>query len=895
MTKPERALLAGALALTRYSHLRLQRNLAKLLAAALLCAFVGFPRAARADSRSEAKRHYHDGMALIAANQLQRGIDELKQAYAIKPHPDVLYNIARAYVDLGDIPEALRYFRLYIATDPDDKGSVEQVMQRLTAAISVAPAEKKDERREQAQTQQPAGTAQQVEMEKLLAQLRTLLNGGKSGQGAAATESQSKAEVASGDEDMFAPAEITAQTRASAKEIAAGLGNERGSDDLFEEQVVTAGARASSQSKAPASLTVISEEEIRASGATSITELLRRVPGIDVAEMNPSDVNISIRGFNRRLANKVLVLVDGRSVYQDFLGDTLWPIIDVAMPDIERIEVIRGPGSALYGANAFAGVVNIITKSAKDLPGVRAWMQAGEHNTALAGASTAGKSGKFSYRTTVEYDRADKWSRDEADGQVAVVPQFPQVNRSKEVEHVDGIATYDFGKAQLSASGGFDNFALEIFPVAALRTYENIGNSGFARLELVSGETKVRLYWNALRMLSGPEYFPAGLISLTDTIRSDQLDFSAQSGVAFKFYGQHHFNYGIGYRFKSVDWGYLGAQADGSHRYNENHFNLFLQEEWQANKQWSVVLSYRIDRDPLLAASNVTPGGLIQSPRGSVLWEFAPDQVLRFTIGTAFRTPTFLESYVNVLSPVPNQPALGVYFQGSKTLKPEQILQGELGYRGHIGERFQPEVVAYIERVTNLIDDNVLVPPTLSNSQDPVTGQYILGYTGYQNQPDPFLGVGLELGGKWSPIDSLDVSANYSFERLADCADGCTFNASGRGEAASVLGNTAEHKFNASALWRLRQGFDLSADIHYVSSVTWVESAFDPNASQGAVYNSYPLDAYVLINAHVGYHVIRDRLDVGLSVFNVLDDGHREHPFGNQIGRRVTALINGSF
>ena len=873
----------------------------RALLMALALAMLGIPTNARADSRAEAKRHYHDGMALIAANQIERGIEELKQAYAIKPHPDVLYNIARAYVDLGNINEALRFFRLYAATDPEDRSSVEAVMSRLQAAIE-KPAERPAtpnptvQPAEQSNPQTVIVQGQPVDVQKLLAQLQQLVNQGKANASSNVENNPAPTPVpANPDDEMFAPTEVTAQSKATAKEIAASLSGERQGDDLFEEQVVTAGVRASSQNKAPASLTVITEDEIRAMGATTIPDLLRGVPGIDVAAMNASDVNISIRGFNRRVANKVLILVDGRSVYQDFLGDTLWPIIDVAIPDIARIEVIRGPGSALYGANAFAGVVNIITKSAQEVQGARVWMQAGEHNTILGGASEAGKSGKLSYRTTVEYDRANKWSRDEATNEVALVPQFSQVNRSKEVEHVDSIASYDFGKAQLSASGGFDNFALEIFPPSALRTYGATGNSGFARIDLVSGETKVRLYWNALRIFSGPEYFPEGLPSLAAQIRSDSVDFTAQSSVAFKLAGQHHFSYGIGYRYKNVAWDYLAAQPDGSHRYTENHFNLFLQEEWQISKPWSLVLSYRVDRDPLLAQYDVTPGGLIHSPRGTVLWEFSPDQVLRLTVGTAFRTPTFLESYIDLLSPVPNQQGLGIVFQGSKTLKPEQIIQAELGYRGHIGERFQPEVVAYVERVTNLIDDNVLRPPGLGNSQDPNTGQYILGYSGYQNLSDPFLGLGLELGGKWAPTDTLDLSLNYSFERLADCANSCDFNRSGNSAAASVIGNTAAHKLNFSAAFRTRVGLDLSTDIHFVSSVNWVEAAFDPTAPGGNVYNSYPLDAYTLINARAGYHIFKDKLEVALVVYNLLDDGHREHPFGNQFGRRVTALVNGSF
>src|ERR1041385_5987482 len=92
------------------------------------------PRAL-ADARADAKRHFREGMALSAGGQVERGIAELKQAYAIKPHPDVLYDIAKAYVDLGKIPDALNYFRQYVATDPEDKENVQNVMARLEAAI----------------------------------------------------------------------------------------------------------------------------------------------------------------------------------------------------------------------------------------------------------------------------------------------------------------------------------------------------------------------------------------------------------------------------------------------------------------------------------------------------------------------------------------------------------------------------------------------------------------------------------------------------------------------------------------------------------------------------------------------------------------------------------------
>src|SRR5438105_1080163 len=105
---------------------------------ALLLALL-LPASAMADARADAKRHFRNGMALIAAGRVERGIAELKQAYAIKPHPVVLYDIARAYVDIGNIEEALGYFRQYVATNPVDKERVLKVMQRLEAAIGKTP------------------------------------------------------------------------------------------------------------------------------------------------------------------------------------------------------------------------------------------------------------------------------------------------------------------------------------------------------------------------------------------------------------------------------------------------------------------------------------------------------------------------------------------------------------------------------------------------------------------------------------------------------------------------------------------------------------------------------------------------------------------------------------
>ena len=159
-------------------------------------------------------------------------------------------------------------------------------------------------------------------------------------------------------------------------------GLEESTQAPYEETVVTASRREQSTLEAPNATTVITAEEIRLSGATTLPDLLRRVPGAEVMALGVGSHNSSFRGFNQRIANKVLVLLDGRTEYQDFLGLTLWQGIPVGLDEIERIEVIRGPGSALYGANAMLGVVNIITRSPGTGPRAQLSATAGNGNSA---------------------------------------------------------------------------------------------------------------------------------------------------------------------------------------------------------------------------------------------------------------------------------------------------------------------------------------------------------------------------------------------------------------------------------------------------------------------------------------------------------------------------------
>lgn len=140
-------------------------------------------------------------------------------------------------------------------------------------------------------------------------------------------------------------------------------------EDLMDIKVTSVSKKEQKMSQVAAAIYVITQEDIRRSGATNIPDLLRMVPGMDVEQINANTWAVSARGFDEQFSNKLLVLIDGRAVYTPLLGGVNWDTQDVPLEDIDRIEVIRGPGATVWGANAVNGVINIVTKNAKDTQG----------------------------------------------------------------------------------------------------------------------------------------------------------------------------------------------------------------------------------------------------------------------------------------------------------------------------------------------------------------------------------------------------------------------------------------------------------------------------------------------------------------------------------------------
>ncbi len=170
-------------------------------------------------------------------------------------------------------------------------------------------------------------------------------------------------------------------------------------EQLSQIEVTTPSKEPTKVSQTPAAVYVITGEDIRRSGATCIPEALRLAPGVEVARIDSNKWSIGIRGFGSRLTRSVLVLIDGRTVYTPLFDGTYWEVQDTMMEDIDRIEVIRGPGGTIWGPNAVNGVINVITKSAQDTRGMLATVGGGDFEQGFADFRYGGgNAGGFNYR-----------------------------------------------------------------------------------------------------------------------------------------------------------------------------------------------------------------------------------------------------------------------------------------------------------------------------------------------------------------------------------------------------------------------------------------------------------------------------------------------------------------
>ncbi|RKG73863.1 TonB-dependent receptor domain-containing protein, partial [Corallococcus terminator] len=643
----------------------------------------------------------------------------------------------------------------------------------------------------------------------------------------------------------------------------------------YEERVVTASRRAQSSLEAPNATTVITAEDIRLSGATTLPELLRRVPGADVMAMGVGSSNVSLRGFNQRLANKVLVLVDGRTEYQDFLGLTLWAGLPVGLEEIDRIEVIRGPGSALYGANAMLGVINIITQAPGTGRRARFSALAGGGNTVQGSFVSHGQNGALRYRASAAYRQEDKWTLDYGSGRpdFALVGPDPEVGLRGARGNLSTVYSFSEGRA-VGLSGGVHRYTTEAYPLGLLRNYYIDALGAYAKADVELGSVKLKAFWNHLSGDAGPQYEAIGQRSLTTNVASNVFNGEALYARGFELAGEHQVNIGVEGRLKRVAFGYLDGLRE------EFHAAAFIQDEWRIVQPLRLVVSYRVDRHPLLNKGNP---GIAQSPRLSAVFQPIEGHAFRASVATAFREPTFLESYTRLPVPVPGVNGVSVLTTGNRQLRPERLNALELGWRGESPRLgLDWDVALYQNTVKDLIGLSSVQRLPAGESYDSGSGSYLVGRSMFTNENAIYTARGAEAGLSLSPIDGLGIKASAALQSVtSDLPEEGQCGPCSQAPGFKVFGGIT---------YRTRADLEFGIDAAFTSSSTWVErepAASDPTRVE-LLSNNLP--AYAVVNARVGYEVVKDFASVSL-MGSQLGGTHAEHPFGNRIERRVFANL----
>lgn len=887
--------------------------------AVVVCVLLGLT-SAHADTRRDAKRAFQRGMELVRQGRTDEAVTELRRAYRIKPHPNVLYNIARAYDVAGRVPEAVTAYEEYLAAGPAEPGLAEARLTELREQLA----------RERPAEPPPAAPdastpAAQPSAAPVGSTAAALLRAASAWEARAreleaqrAAPSPQVTPPTSAPEPPSAPADglpprpavpptpapqdegarswLTALFTTTASSVAAAdeEATEAGGAAFYERTVVSASRTGRSAVYAPASVGVITDEDIRSSGARTIPDLLRRVASVDVVSMSASDQNVSIRGFNQRVSNRVLVLIDGRSVYQDFLGATFWQSLPITLEDIERIEVIRGPGAALYGANAVVGIINIITRAPGEGPRAQGRVTVGWPLMTDAAMRGSLRRGPVGLAVSTGYVRQRKWALEldrRRGDQEAGFPDIP-FDLSSEVVRTNATATLQpLRWLNLTARLGLSRTTQEVYAIGALRNFLLDGWFGHLTLEGEAGPLRMRVFYNGARARVGPQIRAvAGRESLTE-LRSDVVDAEGTFTTRFRLLGEHRAVAGASYRLKNVAWGFLaGTQL-------EQHAGLFGEDTWVGPGGHRVVVSGRLDRHPLV--------GLVPSARGAFVFNAWKGMAVRAVLGTAFRNPTFLESYLDA---TPQSPVAGVSIKstGSRTLRPEQNIMAELGFSSEVGDAATLEAAVYFGRLRGLIVQSGLVPPADGNRYDQATGSFIAGESRFVNDNDVLNQVGGEAGFTLNPYEGIDLYANYAYLRVSSDTTGLPNQ------------QTPTHKLNGGGRLRTPVGIVLSLDGHLLSQAVWVERQFSTDEPGGVRRDALTVPPYALLEGRAAYRVPGDHLEFFVQSDNMLGVlpadvasraqgtplygatpyagplmAHREHPFGNPSGARVMAGMSG--
>lgn len=835
---------------------------------------------AQAEPKDDARRHFRAGLEAIQDENFDLALQHFLAAQEAYPHPATIYNIARVYGDLGDFSNALVYYRLYRDTATEGAVDVEPVISAIEARTGAATVvvTTPDEPTTASSVAQNLLTESEQARAQDIAEELTALSEAWSERGA--TNASNNALRASGILDQLEapppsdaggtalggqdgttdPSEINLESLGVASYV----------EDPYQRSVVTASRYGQDPIDSPSTISVLTREDIRLSGATSIPELLRRVTGVDLFQITAGGADVSIRGYNRELNNKVLILIDGKSTYLDFTGSTFWSMIPVTLNEISRIEIIRGPGSAVYGANAVTGVINILTKVPGEVEESQAQLDVGSIAYRQGQLYTSGRSGEHRYRFTAGFTQHGRWERRYPEQDVDATtlnPLFQNQTLGQNTGLVTGRVDRTFGRMGFaSVSGGLSSGNFEYESLSALPSYGISFTDAYGRGDLSWGILHFRTFWNSNNAETGPwmgvddEPFPN-----VTRLDMDTIDAELEAPIPFSTGPLDHvLNIGIGYRKKRIAIDYLtGGFEDPK---NENHYSFFLNEQ-MTYRGFQAVGSLRVDAHPWLDLSETV------SPRLAAVQRVAPYTSVRATAGTAFRAPNALENYSDFELGTPFDGGW-IHGPGSTDLKAERISTFELGFHDESTDVHVVDAVLFF----NHLRDTIWFPDITGqiNFYDPDPGGFSFGIVPFENAPFDVYGYGLEVEGRIFPTDGMDLYTNIDLQNVEKPDD-----------VLPSFSLPAALKINAGWMYRTPWRTDLTLQGNYVSAMDGNASTFDDDGL--LVTTSVVIPSRVILSTRIGIRPTRDEnLELAFTGWNlVAGDGWIDHSKGQTLRARV--------
>jgi iron complex outermembrane receptor protein len=661
----------------------------------------------------------------------------------------------------------------------------------------------------------------------------------------------------------------------------------------YEETVVVSGSRTEQKLiNTPVTMTVITAQAIENAPSRNFAELLRSVPGLNLTQVSARDMNATTRSATGTLSTGQLALLDGRSLYQDFFGFVMWDFLPVNLSEIKQVEVIRGPASAVWGANAFNGVINVITKSPREIQGTSVTYGMGLFDRSVNDNDADGGA-LFYFSGTHAQAINDRWavklsgggySQDALPRPTGVIPGSPGTtypayrNTGTAQPKFDGRLDYDYEDGRrLSFSGGVAgtegimHTGIGPFDINS-GTKMAYGKVTFSRKGLRANVFTNVLDGNASNLLTRDVNFNPIAFDFQTKTYDAELSNVASVGL------RNVISYGGNFRHNTFDLS-LAPQAD-----KRVEFGVYAQDEIFLSDQLRWVVGARVDRFDFL-------DNFVLSPRTTFMVKPSENQQFRVSYNRAYRSPSVINNFldITVVEPVnlgAFSPALAgriyplpIRSFGKEDLKEEKMDAYEVGYTGIIGNRATLSAAFYVNKTKNNIFFTELADRRFTAANPPpgwpLPPQVIALVPG-ASFPAQFTYLnfgrvtqkGLELGVDSALTRYVNLFVNYSWQGEPE-PDGFDL---------SELNIPAENRFNVGT------GLNYQRVLANVS-VSYSGDAFWQDVLDARYHGT--TKAYTLVNGGVGLRWLGGQLTTTAKFINLLNEDVQQHVFGDILKRQV--------